>query len=77
MADPATVGTLAGEIRASTAEASFDDLPAPAPAGEPVTPVESPVLVDPAVFAAAEGPLDEVTAPDPQPVGVAPVDIDP
>lgn len=50
--DPATVGTLAGEIRASTAEP-----PAAGPAAGPVALgkpfVEAPGLVDPAGFAAA------------------------
>jgi hypothetical protein len=69
VADPATVGTLAGEVRASSAESPFDA----SAAGGPAVTVESPALVDPAVFAAAADPVTEVTAPDPQPVGVAPV----
>ncbi len=59
--DPATVGTLAGEIRASAAETPA----AHAPAAPDDGPVEAPLLVDPAAFADPD--------PDAQPVGVAPV----
>ncbi|MEV4133921.1 ricin-type beta-trefoil lectin domain protein [Dactylosporangium sp. NPDC049742] len=83
--DPATVGTLAGEVRASAAESLppvDEEPPVPPVPAVPVAlvkpAVEAPALVDPAAFDPAEpdpaaDEPEDAAVPAAPPVGVAPV----
>lgn len=73
--DPATVGTLAGEVRASTAEPPVLVDPAvfAAPVPDPAPTAEAGSAADPAPATDADFAAEPVAAPDAQPVGVASV----